>query len=141
MVRLNMSFQEAVDLFHLRYYPQEDPVRALRHQIEDVLYRVHTMDEEGWRWHINYAPTPRSQSAELLEYDFDAHWRSQDARSARDRISDTLPEVGLFLDLDCYRDDTDMGVMDWEDFVVRSQEKIEHVSQALFESFEVQEAR
>jgi hypothetical protein len=130
VARLDMSYQEAVDLFHLRYYPQVDPAGLLRHRIEDVLYRVDTRDDEGWRWHITFAPVPRSQTVSLLQYDFDAHWGPDQGDSAAKQFYENLPEVGLYLDLDCYRDTADMPIADWEEFVVRSGEKIDQTAKA-----------
>jgi hypothetical protein len=138
---LEMSFQEAVDLFHLRYYTIEDPARALGHQIRDVLYRVDTSDKDGWAWHITFAPTPRAQTLEQLNYDFDVHWPLEEARIAMTEVQERMPEVGLYVDLDCYRDTTDIVVEDWDTFVRQSSEKMESVSKSLFASFEESASR
>jgi hypothetical protein len=139
LVPLEMSFQEAVDLFHLRYYPADDPARALGHQIQDVLYRVDTSDEDGWKWHITFAPVPRSQAIGLIRYDFEAHWSAGEARNAATQVLDRLPEVALFVDLDCYRDSPDMPAADWEGFGARSREKMSATAEKLVASYFEQE--
>jgi hypothetical protein len=135
LLPLEMSFHEAVALFHLRYYPQEDPMSALGHDIDDVLYRVDTSDPDGCRWHITFAPVPRSQAAAALEYDYEAHWQPNEAPNARIRTLSQIPEVALYLDLDCYRQSADMPLAEWEEFVERSNLTMTAVSTALFGSF------
>lgn len=133
LLELQMSFREAVDLFQSRYYAPPDPISGIGHQLDDVLYRVDSTDPDGWRWHVTFAPVPRTQAFELLAYDFNDHW--DEGSTAAREMSQQLPEVGLFQDLDCYRQDTDISTDLWEDFVARSREKMHTVSTALFDSY------
>jgi hypothetical protein len=139
LAELQMSFEEAVDIFRSRYYSENDAVSSLGHRIDDVLYRVDSTDGEGWQWHITFAPVLRAQALELLNYDFDNHWEEDAGTLAARNVRDGLPEVGLHLDLDCYRQGTELPIYDWEEFVARSRDKAEEISAALYASF-VEEA-
>jgi hypothetical protein len=139
LLPLEMEFREAVDLFYLRYYPEADPIRGLGHRVRDLLYRVDTTDEGGWHWHITFAPIPRSQTMGLINYDFDAHWPGPETSLARGQIYEGLPEVALYQDLDCYRSEPEMSLAEWQEFAVRSREKMDQVSQSLYATFFGQE--
>ena len=141
LASLEMWSQEVVDLFHWRFYTPDDPVKAVGHQIADLHYRVDSVDGNGWRWHITFAPVPRAQAEQLLEYDYEAHWSANEARSAARQLRERLSEVSLFVDLDCYRDTAEMPVADWEAFVVRSQAKSDQLARTLVASVSSEEAR
>jgi hypothetical protein len=135
---LDMDLQQALDLFSLRHSPQEDPIWHLGHRVRGLLHRVESTDADGWHWNIMTATIPRGLLPAWLGYDLEAHWEPNRAAQEIEEFLRQLPEVGLSLDLDCYRQE-ELPIDEWEPFVARSREKIERTAGTLAASYFSQE--
>jgi hypothetical protein len=130
---VHLAFQELVDAFRERYAVANDPAGLLGHQVADTVYRIVSSDPDGYRWNLAFAPVPREQLVQLLGYNWEAHWPA-DAWGDRQAAIDSLPEVALFADLDCYREG-EMTPGNWSRFVRQSAHRCERAARKLFDDF------
>jgi hypothetical protein len=96
-------FAQMVKTVVKKVQPPDDKLsKLLRGRIEDVGHVVDVLADNGWKYHLRFGPMESKQWFELIPHEIGLF----DSPEAFKKYKESMPERFLFIDIDCYKDDT-----------------------------------
>jgi len=110
---LKKTFALMVDEFSERFLARNDTLGGiLSDKTKDVAYAVDFETTEGWRYNLRMGPMTRAQWFLMVGHESSNFESGEAAVETLEKYQRSFPEQFLYIDIDCYKEDTSVDKMD-----------------------------
>lgn len=124
LIEVDMSFQELVDILHLKYFSQNvELLKIIPAKSIDLQY-VLDSTEDDLNFHIRIGPVRKDEIERHVEFNKQNHLDPAKAQEEYKRIVKLYPAVSIYFDIDIFKMDKKISIESGIPFIEDSRNRI-----------------